>query len=93
MQIHKKKVEQLELELFDIEIYELERMKEEVLKRIIYEVEWFYEVTGECVEFSDVCFRVDEQMEQDWLIYNVTDVFYELCEKAYFEIVDELFFN
>lgn len=92
MQIQKRG-ESLEIELFDLEIYELECIKEEVVRKILYEVEWFYEVTGDAIDFLDVCYRVDEQMEKDWLIYNVTDVFYELAEKTYCDIIDDLFFN
>ena len=80
----------MQTELLTSALLELQAIKEDTMRKIIYTVEWHYECTGEPLPIELVFAKVDLEIEKDFFIYAVTDVFFEEALKTYEDIVGDL---
>lgn len=80
----------MQLDLLENEIYEMELIKADTMKKIVYSVEWYYECTGEKLPIELVFNKVDQEIELENFIYNITDVFFDQALQTYEDICGEL---
>ena len=83
----------MQVDMLDLEVYEMQMIKEEAMKKIIYSVEWHFECTGSKLPIELVFAKVDQEIEIENFIYNITDVFFDLALQTYEEICGELNLN
>jgi len=78
----------MEIKLLDGEIVLKQEVLNEIEDKIKYELEWYYEQTGEIADSQDVFEKVNKDMENEGWLLDATEMFYEESE-TYFDDISK----
>jgi hypothetical protein len=77
----------MEIKLLDGDIVLKQEVLNEIEDKIKYEVEWYYEQTGEIADSQDVFEKVTKDMENEGWLLDACDMFFEESETYFDDIV------